>query len=210
MDSRINKNICNVIASGSLGNCEIYFNSLAVDMGIPFSMIEPYVNDLQLVTISHRHHDHMNLATIKRLSDERPSLRFCAAEYLADELSFVRNLDILDLNRWYDYGPFRICLGHLYHDTPNVFYRLEKDGYKIFRATDSCHLEGITAKDYSLFCIESNYNNETIDAEIQAIEARGEYAYMKGVMNSHLSEQQADDFIYQNRAEHSEILRLHE
>ena len=129
---------------------------------------------------------------------------------MLDHVYGFRNVDVFEVGQVYDYAAFQISPFKLYHDVPNCGYRIFKDGTKIFHATDSGHLGGITAHRYDLYCIESNYNEETIDAEIAAIEARGEYAYQKGVMNSHLSEQQADDFIYRNKADHSQILRLHE
>ena len=48
-------NIYKIISSGSHGNCEIYFGSVAIDMGVSFTAIKPYVKDLQLVLLSHEH-----------------------------------------------------------------------------------------------------------------------------------------------------------
>jgi hypothetical protein len=44
-----------ILASGSSGNCAIINHSIAIDMGISFKKIEPYVNDLQLVLLTHIH-----------------------------------------------------------------------------------------------------------------------------------------------------------
>jgi len=205
-----------VIASGSTGNAVLYHGSILVDCGVPFASIEPYMNDIQIVLLTHEHKDHFNQATIERMAKERPTLRFAAGEWMLPlievigVLSDLRRVDIINPGCSYDYGPFRIASFHLYHDVPNCGWRIYKGLHSIFHATDSGHLEGITAKGYDLYAIESNYDEETVDDIIQATEARGEYAYQKGVVNSHLSEQQADDFIYRNRADHSQILRLHE
>lgn len=51
----IDKNIVNVLSSGSKGNCEIYHSSIACDMGVSFQKIAPFVKELQLVLLSHRH-----------------------------------------------------------------------------------------------------------------------------------------------------------
>lgn len=202
-----------LIASGSTGNAVLYHGCILVDCGVPYALLEPYLYDIQIVLLTHEHKDHFNQATVKKLADNRPTLRIGCGEWMLKHLDGTNlgRLDIFEFGEVYNYGlTFQISIFKLYHDVPNCGYRIYKDGKKIFHATDSGHLEGIEAPGYDLYCIESNYNEETIDAEIQAIEARGEYAYMKGVMNSHLSEQQADDFIYRNRADHSEILRLHE
>lgn len=199
-----------VIASGSTGNAVLYHGSILVDCGVPYALIEPYQNDIQIVLLTHEHGDHFNRATLKKLADNRPTMRIGCGPWMAEYLEGFRNVDYYDFKRIYDYDSFLISQFKLYHDVPNCGYRIYKDNRRIFHATDSGHLEGIEAWGYDLYAIESNYNEETIEEEIEAIVARGEYAYMKGVMNSHLSEQQADDFIYKNKAEHSQILRLHE
>ena len=65
-------------------------------------------------------------------------------------------------------------------------------------------------KGYDLYAVEHNYDADTIDEAIAAKQAAGEYAYQKGAVNSHLSEQQASEFIYRNRSANSQTLRLHE
>jgi len=206
----IDKTIANVIATGSDGNCEIYHGTIAVDMGISFAKIKPYVNQLQLVLLSHQHTDHFNIKTIKRLASERPTLRFGCGAWLAPLLSDIKNVDVYELNKWYDYGAFKVCIGKSYHDVDNCFFRIEKKGYKIFRATDTAHLEGIEAKDYDIFAIEHNYDEDTVYQIIERQESQGKFAHQKRSINSHLSEQQARDFIFKNRKETSEVIRLHE
>lgn len=200
----------NVLSSGSSGNCVIYHDTIAVDMGVSFSMINPYVNDLQIVLFSHIHTDHFNISTIKKLAFERPALRFACGEFLAEKLQGIRNVDILEAGKVYDYGSFKISPIVLYHDVPNFGYRIFKGDHKTIHITDTFTLEGISAKDYDLYAIESNYNEDTIFESIERKKAKGEFAYQEGAINSHLSEQQARDFIFKNRGEHSKVLRLHE
>lgn len=208
--NKVSKDICNVLSSGSKGNCEIYHKSIAIDMGIPFSMIKPYINDLKLVMCSHQHQDHINISTIKRLAFEKPLLRFGIGEWMLPFFEGIRNVDVYELGKWYDYGQFKICIGKLYHDTANCFYRIEKDGHKTFRATDTYTLEGITAKNYDLYAIEANYNEETIFKSIENKIKKGEFAHQIGSVKTHLSEQQARDFVFKNAGENYKVLRLHE
>ena len=46
---------CNVIQSGSHGNCVILNGLIAVDMGVTWKTIEPYAKDLQMVLLTHVH-----------------------------------------------------------------------------------------------------------------------------------------------------------
>lgn len=205
----------NVIASGSTGNCEIYGKHIAVDLGIGFSKIKPFLYDLQIVLGSHVHSDHLNTKTLAKLSKERPTLRFAIGEHMVEWFKGINNVDVCELNKWYDYGTFKISCFKLYHDVFNVGWRIfikQPNGeyYKIFRATDTFTLEGIEAKNYDAYCIESNYNEETIYDSIKAIKDSGGYAYQEGAINSHLSEQQAREFIFRNGGKDAKIVRLHE
>lgn len=206
----------NVIASGSTGNCVLYHgNSIAVDMGVPFSKIEPVKHQLQLVLLTHAHTDHMNIKTIVRLAKERPTLRFACGEWMLEHLQGIRNVDVLEIGKEYEYGgvfgtKFSIVPVRLFHDVPNQGYRIFKNGYKIFHATDTCSLEGITARGYDLYSIEFSYDEDVIGKIIAEKEAAGQFAYEKGAINSHLSEQAARQFIFNNAGENYEVLRLHE
>lgn len=131
-------------------------------------------------------------------------------EFLSKHLEGIKNVDVIEVGKVYDYGSFKISPIQLYHDVPNFGYRIFKDETKIIHATDTAHLEGITAKDYDLYCIESNYNEDTIFESIERKKANGEFAYQQGAINSHLSEQQARDFIFKNRGDNSKVVRLHE
>lgn len=44
-----------ILASGSKGNCTIIIDEIAIDMGIPYKKIHPYVKRLKLVLLTHVH-----------------------------------------------------------------------------------------------------------------------------------------------------------
>jgi len=199
-----------IIASSSKGNCVIYHNSIVVDMGVNFSMIEPFLSDMQIILLTHEHHDHLNIASIKKIQLERPSIRVTCGEWMLPFLEGVRNIDVLEAGKTYDYVAFKIIPITLYHDVQNFGYRIFKDDYKIIHCTDTCHLEGITASNYNLYALEHNYDEDTVYDKIEAIEAEGGFAYQRWAINSHLSEQQARSFFYKNKGENSKLIRLHE
>lgn len=125
-------------------------------------------------------------------------------------LEGFKNVDVYEFAKWYSYGEFNVAIGKCYHDLENCFFRIEKNGYKIFRATDTFTLEKVEAKGYNLFCLESNYDAETVWQIIQDKKDRGEFAYQIGSINSHLSFQQCNDFFFSNKGENSILIRLHE
>lgn len=201
----------NILSTGSKGNAIIYFNSILVDVGISFSRIEPYLKDIQIVLLTHQHSDHFKLNVIKRIQEERPSIRFGCGSFLADKLQGVRNLDIYESGKMYNYGAFKISPIVLYHDVPNFGYRIFKDGKKLIHATDTYTLEGISARDYDIYALECNYDEERVYDIIREKQYRGEYAHQKGSINSHLSKQQAHKFILSNTSRQDiQFLMLHQ
>ena len=201
----------NVLATGSTGNAVIYFEEILIDIGVPYSLIKPYQNKLSIILLTHIHTDHINLSALAKLCFERPALRVGCGEWMVDKIKDVcKNIDVYDFGKWYDYGNFKVATGKLFHDVPNCFYRLEKNGKKAFHATDTAHLKGITAKFYDYYGIEFNYDEETVWDIIKKEETEGRYAHMRGSINSHLSEQQARQFLFENAREDSVIVRLHE
>ena len=173
MEVQVKSSICNIIASGSTGNCEIYNKSFVIDIGVPYSYIEPYKKDLKIIFLSHAHFDHFNIKTLKRLQFERPTLRIACGEWMVEYLNGLRNIDVLNLNVWYDYGEFKVSIGKLYHDLKNCFFRLDFNGYKVFRATDTSTLSGISARNYNEYFIESNFDADTVWDKIRELEKIG-------------------------------------
>ena len=202
--------IAKVISSGSEGNAVIYNNAIMVDCGVSFKALQEVKRSLKIVLLTHKHSDHLKIRTLQRLQAERPTLRVACGDFLLEELPCIKNIDVLQVGKIYDYGAFKVSPIKLYHDVPNFGWRIFlPNGQKIFHATDTVHLEGITAKGYDLYAIEHNYCEEYIQEAIEEARANGEYTHAYGNINTHLSIQQARAFIEANRKESSEVLELH-
>ena len=199
-----------VISSGSEGNAVIYNNAIMVDCGVSLKALQEVKRSLKIVLLTHKHSDHLKIRTLQRLQAERPTLRVACGDFLLEELPCIKNIDVLQVGKIYDYGAFKVSPVKLYHDVPNFGWRIFlPNGQKIFHATDTVHLEGITAKGYDLYAIEHNYCEEYIQQAIEEAHAKGEYTHAYGNINTHLSIQQARAFIKANRKESSEVLELH-
>ena len=186
-----------VISTGSKGNCVIIGGKVMVDCGVSYKAIKPYVKDLQLVLLSHNHFDHLKPSTIRKLQEERPTLRFGCGKWLLPSILAcgVRKtkIDIYIPNTKNRY-------------TDDLLYI---NGEKIFYATDCNNLDGIDAKDYDLYMIEANYEDAEIQERIAEKEAVGQYVYEYQVLNNHLSKQKADNFIAENAGINSRYVYLH-
>ncbi len=86
MGFRITKINFDIISSGSSGNCVILNESIALDMGVPFKKIEPYLNKIKLIFISHEHQDHLKMSTLIKIHKLRPTIRFAVGFWLKDKL----------------------------------------------------------------------------------------------------------------------------
>lgn len=209
--NEVSKQICEIIGTGSSGNAVLYHRQILIDIGLPYKKIEPYKNEIQLILLTHEHlSDHLNISALKRLCFEKPLIRVGCGSWMVKYLEGIKNIDVYESGCVYDYGQFSISPFKLYHNCEIYGYRIFKDGHKTFHATDTKHLEGLSAKDYDLFAIEFNHCEESLNARIEEKQRKGQFAYEIGSKNSHLSEQQAKDFIFQNAGEHSKVIRLHE
>jgi ribonuclease BN (tRNA processing enzyme) len=217
----------NVLATGSAGNCVIVENCIALDMGIPFKTIKPFMRDLQLVLTSHLHGDHFNRSTIARLAKERPMLRFGCCEWLVAPLVDCgvekKNIDVYEFDTERRYVKklsggtlaepimtyIHIEAFPLFHDVPNNGWKIHINGEKLFFATDTNKIL-TEAKGYDLYLIEANYEDEEIQQRIEnkiidGKEPFGEYRAMR----NHLSQKAAYDYVVSQMGANSTYFLLH-
>lgn len=203
----------NVISTGSQGNAVVINNVIMVDCGVPFKALKNVYKALKLVLLTHVHSDHINPSTIKRLAEERPTLRFGCCAWLVKEIVNAgvnkSNIDVYEVGKIYDYTAFKISPVKLYHNVENCGYRLFMGGQKALYATDTEHMQGISAKDYDLYLIEANYEDDELQERIKAKQGTDQYIYENNVACRHLSKEQADEFLYNNMGAKSEYVYLH-
>lgn len=203
-----------IISSCSTGNATIIRNIILIDCGVTFKRLEKYYKQLKIVLITHIHSDHFKKETIRKLAQERPTLRFACCKWLLKPLLECgvnrNNIDILQIGTKYDYKLFKIIPIKLYHDVPQCGYRVLFDDYKVIYATDTKTLEGISAKNYDLYLIEGNYDEDEIEKRIKQKQQECKYIYEHRAKKSHLSKQQATDFLLENMGENSEYVFMHE
>ena len=203
-----------IVSSCSTGNAVIIKDIILIDCGVTFKRLEKYHKKLKIVLLTHINGDHFKKATIKKLAQERPTLRFACCEWLLKPLLECgvdrKNIDVLKIGTKYDYKLFRIVPIKLYHDVPQCGYRVLFDNYKVIYATDTRTLEGITAKNYDLYLIEGNYEDEELEERIRKKQEVQQYCYEYRARYTHLSKGQASDFLLENMGDNSEYVFMHE
>ena len=182
--------------------------------GVSFKKIEPYYKNIKIVFISHIHKDHFNRSTVKTLASKRPTVRFCVGEYLVQELIKCgvneNNIDVLKLGTRLNYGRFSFQPIKLYHDVPNFGCRINVETNKAIYITDTKTVEGIIAKDYDLYLIEGNYGEKEIRDRIRQKEEQGVFINEYRTMATHLSVEQATDFLINNMGNNSIYEFIHQ
>lgn len=207
---------CDVVATGSTGNCVIINDAIAIDMGVPYKKISKYADKLQLVLLTHIHGDHFNRRTVKKLHTLHPLIRFGCCPWMVAPL-----LDAgVPATRIHVYAPgttlaydshLRLTAVPVFHDVENCAYKINIDGEKLFYATDTGNLYGVEAAGYDWYLIEANYTVQEIEKRIKTKTENGEFVYEYRAMQTHLSREKADEFLAQNAVPGvSKIVYLHQ
>lgn len=204
----------NIISTGSIGNAVVINSNILIDCGVSFAKLKDFYKSFQLVLLTHIHTDHFNKTTIKKLAEERPTLRFGCCEWLVDDLIKCgvnkKNIDVYEIGKKYNYSNnMSISPVLLYHDVPQCGYRVFIGNEKLIYCTDTNSVEGISAKNYNYYLIEANYKEEEIKERIKAKEVLGQYCYEKDVILNHLSKEKCDKFLYDNMGNNSKYEYMH-
>ena len=213
-----------IIATGSTGNAVLINNNILVDCGVPFKLIEPYADRIQLVLLSHMHQDHFKASTIRTLHQLHPAIRWATSETVMKELLGIgispmvcdllyplegqSSLTYFGLSR--DGRSTTISAFPLVHNVPNIGFRIKIGEERIFYATDTGSLDGIEAKNYDLYLIEANHTKAEIYDRIIQKQRAGEYSYEGAAVENHLSLEQATDWLLENVGEKSRYQFLHQ
>lgn len=98
----------------------------------------------------------------------------------------------------------------LMHNVPNCGWHITMNSEKLFYATDTGSLFGVSAKGYDLYLIEANHTKQKLQERIKAKQAAGEFSYETAVMNNHLSREQAEAWLQENAGANSRFVFLHQ
>lgn len=193
-----------VIETGSSGNCFLFNDSLIIDVGVPMSHLKDV--DFKKIThilLTHIHGDHFHKTTLRTINQKYKHIEFVCGEWLYEDLRLVMGGDteqvkVIEMNKLYEFGGFKIAGFHAIHNVPNCGYRLVKDGHKHFHVTDISTLYGLTATNYDSATIECNYEDNKANELIQRADEDGEFSYLRKAMRNHLSVYEVVEFVKAN------------
>lgn len=205
-----------IVSTGSKGNCIIIDDSIMLDCGVPFTKIKNKLSKIKIIFISHIHNDHFKKSTIQRIAFDKPNIKFLVGHYLVKDLLDCgvekKNILVLDIEKWYDIGMFKVRFDYLTHDVPNNCIHIEfPNGYKLLYATDTSNMDNVVAENYHWYFVEANYEtDEEIREKIKEAREKGEYCYLERVQHTHLSQLQALNWLNKNKGVDSQFQFIHQ
>ncbi len=207
--------ICNIISTGSKGNALLLGSQILIDCGVRYKHLAPAVQEVRLILMTHQHGDHFCKSAVKKLAEERPTIRWACGEWLVPLLReqgvAAERIDRIAEGQGMDYpGLCTVKLQSTIHDVPNCCWHIDVGGFRAFYATDCGTLDGIEAKDYELYLIEANHSLQELREREAIKKARGEYSYEARAAMNHLSIEKANEWLMDNAAAYSRIIYLHQ
>lgn len=101
-------------------------------------------------------------------------------------------------------------LEELRHDVLNSACHLDIKGKKVLYVTDTSDIP-FEAKNYDLYLIEANYHSrEELEKKIQEAQDKGEYTHLIRVLQTHLCENEAIQWLKENMGDNSEYTFIHQ
>jgi phosphoribosyl 1,2-cyclic phosphodiesterase len=192
-----------ILESGSKGNCVI-INDVMIDCGVAFSKMKEELYNIKYLLLTHTHSDHLNIKTLQQITANFPRIQTIGnyEVHQAFNVNHIANsgfdIDVGD----YVFTPFE-CE----HDVLTYGFTWNYEGLEIIYATDTSTLENAPVQQYDYFFIESNHDEEKLEAVKS--QWKGTYnPYVSG--KRHLSTQQAKAFYYMNRRNNeAKLIELH-
>ena len=196
----------NVIATGSSGNAVLVRENnnkgILFDCGVSYKKIEPYIDDVDLIVITHRHKDHIKDSTLNRIKKLYPNISIIAPE--ESEITYDKIDGFVPHNVWkLIKGKYQMMFIPTPHSVPNcaIIVKFE-NGSTCMYATDTASIDHIKAPNLDIYFIEHNYSDVRDIAELS------NHAIIN--VTTHLSNEDAYSWYLRNKGEHSVLVPLHE
>lgn len=202
----------NIISSGSNGNAVFLDCGILIDCGVPYKLLQDIAQDIQVIFLTHEHGDHLNLSTVKRLMEEYPKIKVACSDFLLSKLQLIplKKIRVLPVGALVSWGGIRTQSFPLYHDVPNVGWKIWYGGKSIIYATDTVSLDDVVAKNFDYYLIEGNYKEEVIKEKMIDKLRNGSYVYEHRVIRTHLSEEKAIAWLADMMGSHSRYELIHQ
>ena len=205
----------NIIGSSSKGNAIIVEDKILLDCGVSYTKLKPYLKNIKLIFISHIHKDHLLPSTISHIVYNYPTIKYITgSKDVVKKLTQCgvdkKNIYILPRKKWFDLGLCEVKLEPLEHDVSNYALKFKYKDKMCVYIVDTANVDNITAENYDLYLIESNYKEDILQYHKEICEDENEMFYLDRVDKTHLSYEKANDFLINNMGANSEYQYIHQ
>lgn len=152
---------------------------------------------------------------MKQIAYNFPNIKFVVgSKDLVEKIATIgkissSNIFALPSNKWFELGALQVKLESVTHDVTNHLCKFKIGNKKGIYIVDTSNVDNIIAKDYTLYLIEANYDEKLLEKHIQEIDDKDKLYYLDRVKRTHLSKQQAYNFLISNQNWYSEFEFIH-
>lgn len=210
----------------SKGNSLIIDDSIMIDMGLPYKYIGQKLEEVDIILITHRHGDHINIPALRKLHKVKPwklkNALYCNRD-VADKIHQSHNtkfeFDVPEEHIINDNSYIKFEKdGHIYdiesfkcvHDVENQGFVITKDNETtLLFATDTSTIDFAPSHfKYDYIVLEGNYDEDILH---DALVNGSDYESYRASRNlRHLSIQEYDNFVEKCGKDECVAIQLHE
>lgn len=200
----MNKLDYNIIGSGSSGNC-VRIENVMIDCGLPYAKIKNDLYNTDYLLITHKHTDHLNLATFNKIRREFPNITVIS-NY---EVAFKVEVDVIMAeHQTLQVGAYEFTSFPGKHDVVTFGYTWQCNGNDIIYATDMTNFDNAPDQKYDYLFLESNHDEHKLNAVKNSTHKYGYNVYKAG--KRHCSMQKSWAYYFTHRkSDESVYIELH-
>lgn len=196
-----------VIASGSSGNA-VRIENLMIDCGIPYKHLKDELYKCKYLFITHKHTDHLMIATYKKIRKEFPRVKVYANYDVANHLQQKGlTVDVITGIKDFQLSPdLNIETFEVPHNVYVQGFTMKYKDINVIYVTDSAGTKTWRKGKYDYLFIESNHDDEKLSQACAGRYADRTYKNSK----RHTSTLESKAFYFMNRkSDKSKYIELH-
>lgn len=197
-----------IISTGSKGNAVIIENIL-IDIGVPYSKLHEFLYDIKIIFITHKHSDHLNLTTFKKIKKNFPHIKILSNYDVAESVGFNQLFKVTPDDYSIDIDGYQLTTFNCLHDVVCQGLVMKINELNVIYATDTSTLDNGPDLKYDYCFIESNHDEQKMKMIMS--DSKQKYGYDVFLSSQrHLSTQKAKAFYYMHRRnKESQLIELH-
>lgn len=213
---------CDVIATGSKGNAVLLNGKYLFDCGVPYGKLKSALKNIRVIFLTHRHGDHINRETVRRIHYHRPSVLFACGRNLLVPLCGECGVDPGNVICCEPGKPMAVHWGEewiefqcidLIHNVENVGWVVKvqqgEDSGTAMYATDTQYIP-VDVPGLDLYMVECNYHVDELERRRAEKLAAGLFSYEDTVVASHMSADTVRQYLERNAGPNSQVVFLHQ